>query len=306
MGQKIIKQLPSDNISTIFPDVFICSSGYESRASNIATLIECSKVKYKFAICFTDQTGNKVRKENDKIFWEKDFVMLDNDKDDQGNIKEIIKKIVELTSEGSVKVLVDYSSMSRTWIASLINCSHHNIANIEYFFAYSCAVYNNPVRKSPSISFDPIPGFNNLSIPDKPTALIIGLGNEPERAAGLIEYFDAREVYLFHTDNDEYLKSIESANENLLKQVDANHIIAYPLLDLEYTFSILSNLCLNLSDDYRIIIAPLGPKPFSVMSLIVAMNISNIDIWRISGENNAHLENRVSTNDVLLFKLRDV
>jgi hypothetical protein len=42
-----------------------------------------------------------------------------------------------------------------------------------------------------------IEGFSFFSVPNKPSALIIGLGYEKNKAFGLTEYFDA-ETFLFY------------------------------------------------------------------------------------------------------------
>jgi len=41
-----------------------------------------------------------------------------------------------------------------------------------------------------------------------------------------------------------------------------------------------------ISAKYSIIIAPLGPKPFTFISMLLSVKYKNIDIWRVgSGQN---------------------
>ena len=43
----------------------------------------------------------------------------------------------------------------------------------------------------------------------------------------------------------------------------------------------LTSLYYLLKDDYSIIIAPLGPKPFTFISMLLSVKFPDIDIWRV-------------------------
>lgn len=305
MEQLIIKQLElEDIISKIDFDIIICSSGYESRASFLAKTLSSKGIKLKFVLSFIDQKDAPNRKSNDDLFSKFGYSVIENGKDSTEFINKILPAIYLLSSNESVNVLVDYSSMTRTWFSAFVNSFQYLSTNVRIFFSYTVSKFAKPIPFiSPSIKFDPIPGFNNLTIPDKPTALIIGLGYEKDRAAGLIEYFDAEEVFLFLTDNSEYKDFIMDANDNLIKQVKPDNIIPYPMYDIVYTYTILSNLCRELADDYRIIIAPCGPKPFSILSFICGIQLGFVDIWRIGGINDPYKENRLPSGRTIIFSL---
>lgn len=307
MGNIKIKQVEiKDLVDELEFDVIICSSGYETRASYIAEQYSYIKIEDKVVLSFSDQTDSAVRLENDRKFMELGYEAVMCDKDNNTFINSIWQRIRKLDKD-EINVIVDYSSMSRVWIATLVSILKYSKKNIKMFFAYSGAKYSSPMETySPSIRFNPIPGFNNLSIPDKPTALMIGLGYEKDRAAGLIEYFDAQQVFLFHTENEIYKDSVECANKSLIEQVDANNIISYPLYDIEYTHTVLKNLCHDLSENFRIILAPGGPKPFSIISYFVATEYDEIDIWKISGENCPIHENREPSGTILAFSVENI
>lgn len=305
MEQLRIKQVEIlEIISKIEFDIVICSSGYESRASFLAKTISKKDIKLKYVLAFNDQKNILSRKKNDIKFSEFGYTFIENQKDGDEFIRLILPVISNLSKDKMVNILVDYSSMTRTWFASIVNSFQYLPNNIKIYFSYSAAKFSIPTQNiSPSIKFEPIPGFNHLSIPDKPTALIIGLGYEKDRAAGLIEYFDADQVFLFHTDNIVYKDYINHANANLIKQVSTDNIIPYPMYDIVYTHTILTNLCRVLADNYRIILAPCGPKPFSILSFIIGIQLGFIDIWRISGENDPIRENRLPSGETIIFSL---
>ena len=43
----------------------------------------------------------------------------------------------------------------------------------------------------------------------------------------------------------------------------------------------LTSVYYLLKDDYNIIIAPLGPKPFTFVSMLLSVKYKDIDIWRV-------------------------
>jgi hypothetical protein len=285
-------------------DMIVCASGYEKRSSYLARKISSKHIKRKIVLSFSDQKHIQTRIKNDSLFSNMNFLFIESDKDSSEFIIKIINSINEIEKDGTINLLVDYSSMTRAWIATFVNSIRFINKKIKILFSYTLAKFKTPSPLlSPAIGFYPIPGFNNLSIPDKPTALIIGLGYEKNRAAGLIEYFDAEQIFLFHTDNEEYKNHIISANKSIIKQVSNENIIPYPIMDIAFTHTILYNLCLELSEHYRIIIAPCGPKPFSIISFITGIQLGYVDIWRISGENDPQKENRVPSDQTLVFSL---
>jgi hypothetical protein len=269
-------------------DLLIVASGYEHRASYLAQKLPCVDIKNKVVFSFKDHSENPVRKNNDIIFSDLGFVSEHFSGNNWENIQKILIQFFnDICDKGEVNILVDYSSMTRLWYATILKyitsyCNYKGIINL--YFAYTKAEYSRPSDSEINftVNFDPLPGYNKLSIPDKPTALIIGLGYEKARATGLIEYFDAQEVFLFYADNPLYHDKIKEANGKLLENY-SNNIFIFPLNDIVTTKTILENLCNRLSSDYRIVITPCGPKPFTLVSFLLAIENQNIDTWRVSG-----------------------
>ena len=172
-----------------------------------------------------------------------------------------------LLNMDKVNIYIDYSSMTRNWYSFLL-FSFSNILYRDKVFVYLAYSHANYIPNDNETALNrivtPLYGFCDLGVPSKPTALIIGLGNEPDRAYGLKEYFDAV-PYLFYSDqsyNENYSKEVEQQNSAIFQEVNANNIFGYPIHDLVFTNYILQNLCLTLVEKYRVVIAPCGPKPF--------------------------------------------
>lgn len=272
-------------IGSICFDCFICSSGFEERSTFIAKQVGVNS-KLKVALCFNNYLNDDYRKKNDAYFEKNEYHFLFEDGDQAISLIKLLNEITELEQE-SINIAIDYSSMTRIWYSAIVSyfnqvCSKKTV-NVYFFYSFSkfSIPTNGDIR---NIHIGPLENFSTLSIPDKPTALIIGLGYERERAFGLTEYFDA-ETFLFYADksrDNQYYKAVKAANNNIMDQVKKENIFEYSLLYLDNTESLLYSVCKSLKNDYRLVLAPTGPKPFTLLCLLTSIRLKNIDVWRIS------------------------
>lgn len=285
-------------------DLFICSSGYEERATYIAQKKPCAKENIVFG--FAENKDNEVRQKNDNFYLYNNYTYLEESLDSDIVILDFLNSFIKSTNKSNISVLVDYSSMTRCWYGAIIhfvNIYENSNININVTFVYARAVFTLPPdNETRSYYFQPIAGYTGLSIPCRPTALIIGLGYEKRRAFGLKEFFDAEETYIFHTDKEsapEFYNVIRDRNKEILAHTESSYIFEYPINDLIYTKKVLQDICSSLTMDYRVLVTPCGPKPFTLISLIVASELSNIDVWKISGEIGFSNSDRKATGDIL-------
>jgi len=197
--------------------------------------------------------------------------------------------------------------MTRVWYGSIINYFKNLVIQnrqIIIYFAYSLAEYNKPnLKDSKTSHFEPIDGFCNLSVPSIPTALITGLGYEKNKAFGLKEFFDAELLYLFYTIDNEFTFSVLDKNKELIDRTSREYILPYNINDVLLTKTILLDLCSNLKKNFRIIIAPCGPKPFTIISFLVAAELGSIDVWRISGETVENNFKAIPNGKIITFEI---
>ena len=84
----------------------------------------------------------------------------------------------------------------------------------------------------------PVPGFCHFGLPDKKTALVLGLCYEAERAIGLAEYVEPAEIFAFYTDpalNRSFAKTVRKNNAQLLARLGEARIFKHPMTDLQTT-----------------------------------------------------------------------
>jgi len=288
MNVKYIKQIASDEIKKEKFDLIIVSSGYEARATYIASVINQNIKTKKYVFSFNDYKDVEIRKKNDDFFKKLDYTSINLGGNDSTIIIDIIDEFIKSTNENTLSILIDYSSMTRIWYGSIINYFKHTIIenkSVRVYFSYSCAQLHEPIEKEFKIShFSPIDGFCSLSIPSVPTALITGLGYETNKTFGLKEFFDAELLYLFYTEGNKFTEFVFDKNRELLSKTHPRYKIPYNIRDILLTKTMLYDLCLSLKNDFRIIIAPCGPKIFTLISFFVASEIDSVDVWRISSD----------------------
>ncbi|APU97168.1 hypothetical protein BV902_13100 [Sphingobacterium sp. B29] len=234
------------------------------------------------------------------------------DGNDSNVIHDILDTFALNCSLESIRILIDYSSMTRVWygeILSYFRDTPHNFTEVEITFAYSFAKFVSPPSENyRNLYVSPIDGFSYFSIPDKPTAVLIGLGYEKNKAFGLSEYFDG-ETFVFYNDDaidNRFNTSIETINQSLLEVIAEENKFSFPIYDLEFSERQLLSLCSYLQNEYRIIIAPTGPKPFTLISLIISLKIREIDVWRISQGDNRKAIPFQAEGKLSLYKVKFV
>lgn len=309
MSKILTKQLSINSLFELsYIDAIITSSGYESRATYFAAnfQVPCKK---KIAFAFNDHTNETSRLINDKKYCDLGFEIVIQDGDSFEYIQKFLDDLLN-DSKDIYNIVIDYSCMTRVWYAAILNYfslfqDKYNKVNL--YFSYSPAEYTPSPKESVLNKYvGPIEGFSSLSIPQLPTALIIGLGYIPERAFGLAEYLDVS-PYIFYGDetyNSEYYSAVVKNNAELLKSVKNEKFIKYPVNEPFVTENQLLDLCASLIDNFRIIIAPCGPKIFTLISLIVSLKINEIDVWRISAGKYTIPSDKKAKGDFLIYQVQ--
>ncbi|WP_417237494.1 hypothetical protein [Bizionia paragorgiae] len=181
-------------------------------------------------------------------------------------------------------MVVDYSCMTKSWYYTVIlylKKKRTDFNSIKVYFVYTPSKYNEPKPPKSNTEIAPLPG--KYIVPtDKPKALIVCLGYEQSKAEGIIEHLDPKEYYIFYSEpalDQRFTKKIKENNLALLNR--SENVISFPINDLRFLERELTSLYYLLKDEYSIIIAPLGPKPFTLVSMLMAIRYRDIDIWRV-------------------------
>lgn len=281
-NQLRIDQLPSS------VDLFLSASGYEERASYAAERLDFIEAGRKVAVGFAEQKV-LARAENDRRFQKEGFQIVESRGDEMDVVRRIVGDTVRAPSDGERStLLIDYTSMTRVWYAGVLRELRQTDRNedLRVIFVYCPSEYSEPHPPPPNASIRPIPGFSSLQLPRTRIALVVGLGYERDRARGLVEYIEPSRVYAFLSSpavDGRFEADVRDNNSELLGRLRKTEIIEYPIMDLQSTANRLNSVVVPLRDEFRVVLAPQGPKPFTLLSLLVSMAHSRIDVWRVSG-----------------------
>lgn len=307
MQFKYAIQTKLENTKSIKFDFIIVAAGYESRGTYLINEINIEDTNCS-VFAFRDRIDSLYRKKNDEKFKKLGCNQLLTSGNNVNEVINNLNTVFEKVTLDHINIFVDYSCMTRVWYATIINYFVNKdlkIKSADIWFAYCPAKYTEPRNPMPNEYMAPISGVFSMGSSNKPTALIIGLGYEKLRAKALKEYLDSDLTYVFYSDptyDKRFVNDIEKNNSDLLNTLDKDRIFKYPLKDLKATETILTSLCLELKKSYRVILAPLGPKPFTLTCLLLSAKYQDIDVWRVSAGESDNVYDRTPAGDPIICK----
>jgi len=288
-------------------DLFLVASGYEERCTFAAKSLAHLDVRKKVALAFTDRRQEICRLENDRGLIELGFEMVEASGSSGSAAVDMIREVVSEPRSDPYHIVVDYSAMTTVWYASIVTylCRHAD-QDITVDFLYVPAEFAIPLPAQPNKYVEALEGFSALSSPERPTALVIGLGYESDRALGLVNYVEPAVTVAFLSDpalDANFVDSTVEANRPLLRTLGEEHVVRYPLGSLRATASLLESCCLGLLKEHRVILAPLGPKPLALLSMLLACTHSGIEVWRVSAGEKGAVKSRKPLGKILCVKV---
>ena len=279
------EQVSFDHLYMHEIDLVIGVTGYEKRSPYLMERIKLSN-ELKFVLAFEERKDELNRPQNDRIFEQLGFQFVPVSGNEGLNVGELLEHLPRAKKD-ELWILVDYSCMTKPWYASFIEFfSHSNLpySKVHILFSYTRSAYVEPKKPKPLRVAEPIGRSGHGMMTGKPIALVIGLGYEKDRAEILRKAVGPEETYCLYADPSSDQRFVEKVYINNFKLIDSlhkSHVLCYPIEDMQKTNNILTDLCLDLRLRYRIILAPLGPKPFALLSMLVGARYPDIEIWRV-------------------------
>lgn len=269
------KQIDLQEIDTSNIDLFLLAGNHEKRSFTSLKAIEAvGDVQRKVIFCYDDKYQVK------KGFKGKLSLISEC-----SQIYSLLDEEFSRFSSESPTIVIDYSCMTKAWYYSVIlylSKKDLEFKNVTAYFIYTPSKYSDPQDPKPNTEIAPLPG--KYVVPtDKPKALIVCLGYEQNKAEGIIDHLDPKISYIFYTKpalDDKFVIELELNNKSILDD-KSKIIIQYPFDDLLYLERQLTSIYLSLKKDYSVIIAPLGPKPFAFIAMMMSVKYNDIDIWRV-------------------------
>jgi len=271
-------------------DLLVAVCGYENRATHVPTQIR-NHANATIVLDY-ESTGIHSYDENRRTLGamhQVNFIQL-SDAAYLSKFEKRLRSEIEIGDrDKKIKVLFDISCASRRLISKvLLSLDRVFQHELELCCTYSVSeFYNPPEDELPSHISEPVIGelsgwSNDLS---QPPCAVIGLGFEPGRAIGCLDYLEIPEVKLLkpHGPDERFEKAVVKANEQLIQEAGESCLHPYSVMDPVDTYLKLESMVFGLLDEFRPVLIPLGPKIFAVACIVLAIrNAPNICVWRTS------------------------
>jgi hypothetical protein len=303
------QQVGPETLENTLYDLFILASGYEQRTVYIPLTFDIKAVS-KIALAFTERSRELSRKTNDEFLIKKGFRLIPVSGEQNIDFNRILNEIPQKANGEHLNILVDYSCMTRVWYSGLINfiISDSSLKHdLTVHFSYTPAKFNDSLNNS-SVRVQSRISYPSRREPDpaKPAALVIGLGLDQKLPEFILEKIKPSLLVLMYADpaNDsKYIQRVLSNNNEIIFRTEVRNLFSYPLEDLKKTNEILTDLCLSLRVKYNIVLAPVGPKILSLLSLLLASRYPDINVIRVSPGSHSRAIERVSCSQPLVYSV---
>jgi len=289
MELKHAHQVPFNELLNETIDIVIAACGYESRSSHLVQLSNFN-AKRKIAFLFNEEKDCNIHKQNQLIYQEKGFECYFLNSNGIDEITELLENICSNASCDNIKLIVDYSSMTKLWYGTIIKYFAFNdleFNNLVVYFCYTPEHFLPPTIRKGKLA-DPQPVLSNgpSMNQNKPLALIIGLGYDEAKIEFLCDFFKPHDVFFFLPNpsfDAQCTILIQKSNKSVLANAKPSHLMHYAENNIEDIDSKLTSLCLSLRLKYRTIMVSLGPKTFSLANFLLNARYPDVEIWNMSG-----------------------
>lgn len=281
-------QIKYSSLSTEQIDVFIASCGNDSRSiflSQQLTIPISNKTIFCSKINASKSQNSKILKEFKKL----GFSPLSIDDNSLKEIDIYLDTILQTRSKPELNIVIDYTSMPGSWYSAIINYflkKDIDIYKVQLFFSYSPPKYFKSSKAKTIPANEPVLNTTYANgNANKPTALVLGLGYEKRKVKNMYGDMKPRNLFAFYPDatNDRDSNiTLRKNNADLLKNIRGDKIIRYPSTNVEKAYSILSSVCMDLRLNHKVVIAPFGPKPFSLNSHLLAAQYPDIQVLNLT------------------------
>lgn len=265
-------------------DLALVSCGYELRARYIAQNINIESTQ-KIAWSFTDNQAMSFQ-DNFKFFSDSDYSIIEDNNFDPS---QILASICDPKQTDTVNLLCDISSTTRRRMAKLIEALAHcdTPYNISVIFAYSSAQYTDPPTEMyPNVDAGPVlPSFAGWGEdPSLPTFLLLGLGYEPYRAIGAVDFIEPQRIIALRpiSKDPRFEDAVKQANSQLFESKRGIELRDYEVSDMFSTIVYLNQVVSRYAQSTRPILLPFGPKPLALSMLLVGKLQDRAAVWRVS------------------------
>lgn len=274
-----VEQIDEIEKSKDYYSLALFASGFESRSIDIPTRAGNAIASKNIVLGFSHGKTILSRPANDKYFKETfgTEVTTPPSNDNEHFLFKILDNIASVNKESPLRLLVDYSVMTRAWYGAILTWARFSTHRypIEIDFVYSHGKYLSefdPLSISEIVS---LPGFEGVSGGYRKTAAIFGLGYDKYATLAVYDRLEPDSVYCCVATQSESDQSVTKALRDNSEILEASkETFSLPLGNISTAFRLLCEQINRIErQKNHIVIVPMGPKPHILVSLLVALRM---------------------------------
>lgn len=259
-------------------DIAILACGYEQRTTELAKRIDVSKIDSILTIHFPDHKDAEYRQYNESFFQAyatHNKVELENN--EETDIYEFLNTYVASSHKVDLKILVDYTCMSRLWYAAIINWTRYSsLHSITLDFSYSIGDYKKDLIPLVIQDIHALPGHEGITT-NLDTISVFGLGFDPLTTLCVLDKLEPNKIHSFVAIpvHKEYENKAEDYNKEFIENY-SEPIQYYPLVSVEKTYRLMGELITPYRGEFNISFIPMGPKPHVLASILLSTKYNEV------------------------------
>ncbi len=269
-------------------DLIVVASGYERRATYVVKWLKHRASRKTIVLGFNEATEHPERVSNDSYYRRlpaSQSVSLSAN--DDGPLYDALRRLGD-DSRLPLRVLVDYSSMSRLWYAGLLSWARYVSPSRRMTIDFTYAVGNHAEESPPMVisSVSAIPGCEGSPVPINHSVAIFGLGFDGLATMAALEMLQPDVTYAFLASpgaRPDYAERARACNAELIRDHCAR-VFEFPLGSVATVYANLAELVTGHSVSNDVTLIPMGPKPHVLACLLAAIRFPQAACLRVSGE----------------------
>ena len=283
-----VKNIDVRDIETTQFDIGLFASGFDARASFLPKKIDPSNVDNKLILGFSEWRDSEHRKGNDLFYREKyaepEVLSSSSDREIYCELNKIFKT---LKDKDELRILLDYTSMSRLWYSGILNyVKLQNRKKIEVYINYCSGDYVGKIYDFGYSTINSLPGQEGVLTSNDRTTLVIPVGFYSDIVRAVIQEIEPNEIVGIlgiPSLKKEYEERANKTKDDLGGEI--KKWLSCPVHDLEAIFRTFSEI-INNSIHHEIMFLPLGPKTFNMASILVSQRFEHITCLYLKTKSN--------------------
>ncbi|WP_114967539.1 hypothetical protein, partial [Vibrio cholerae] len=181
-----------------------------------------------------------------------------------------------------IKILIDYTSMSRAWYAAILNyLVNFCELKVTIDLTYATAVYKNLDLNVELGELRIIPGCEGISLTKRHNAAIFMLGFDrygPQRLYNLLNPNKCFGIMAAPAATYDYENTCLEKNKDFISHYlgGEDKLIKLPINSIATCYDNMSQMLSPLRSEYNVSIIPFGPKPHILTAILCSFNYPNV------------------------------